>query len=88
VACSLPVIRKDFMIDPYQIVRPCAGCRLRTADRVGAGECSRWPNWQRPLKAFNLDVLVEVHDGDELERALKTLRHARWRSINNRNLHL
>ncbi|HSX88315.1 MAG TPA: indole-3-glycerol phosphate synthase TrpC [Pseudomonas sp.] len=85
-ACKLPVIRKDFMIDPYQIVEAralgadCVLLIVSALDDVQMAELAA------TAKAFQLDVLVEVHDGDELERALKTL-DTPLVGINNRNLH-
>ena len=85
-ACSLPVIRKDFMIDPYQIVESRAlgaDCVLLI---VAALSDAQLVELAATAKAFDLDVLVEVHDGDELERALNTL-DTPLVGINNRNLH-
>lgn len=85
-ACSLPVIRKDFMIDPYQIVESRAlgaDCVLLI---VAALSDAQLAELAATAKAFDLDVLVEVHDGDELERALNTL-DTPLLGINNRNLH-
>jgi indole-3-glycerol phosphate synthase len=78
-ACKLPVIRKDFMVDPYQIIEARAlgaDCVLLI---VSALDDVKMAELAAVAKSVGLDVLVEVHDGDELERALKTL--------NNRNLH-
>ncbi|SIS18758.1 indole-3-glycerol phosphate synthase [Aquipseudomonas alcaligenes] len=85
-ACSLPVIRKDFMIDPYQIVEARAlgaDCVLLI---VSALDDVRMAELAATAKDVGLDVLVEVHDGDELERALNTL-DTPLVGINNRNLH-
>jgi indole-3-glycerol phosphate synthase len=85
-ACKLPVIRKDFMIDPYQIVEARAlgaDCVLLI---VSALDDVKMAELASVAKSVGLDVLVEVHDGDELERALKTL-DTPLVGINNRNLH-
>ncbi|WP_122672771.1 indole-3-glycerol phosphate synthase TrpC [Pseudomonas viridiflava] len=85
-ACNLPVIRKDFMIDPYQIVEAralgadCVLLIVSALDDVQMAELAA------VAKGVGLDVLVEVHDGDELDRALKTL-DTPLVGINNRNLH-
>ena len=84
-ACKLPVIRKDFMIDPYQIVEARAlgaDCVLLI---VSALDDVKMAELAAVAKSVGLDVLVEVHDGDELERALKTL-DTPLVGINNRNL--
>ena len=85
-ACGLPVIRKDFMVDPYQIVESRAlgaDCVLLIVSALDDGQMTELAS---VAKDFNLDVLVEVHDRTELERALKTL-DTPLVGINNRNLH-
>src|SRR5690606_24799493 len=81
-----PVLRKDFMIDPYQIVESRAlgaDCVLLI---VSALEDGQMAELAATAKSFNLDVLVEIHDAEELERALNTL-DTPLIGINNRNLH-
>ena len=85
-ACSLPVIRKDFLIDPYQVVEARAigaDCVLLIAACLDDGQLVELAQVAREQ---SLDVLVEVHDGDELERALRLL-DTPLLGINNRNLH-
>jgi len=85
-AVSLPVIRKDFMVDPYQIVEARAlgaDCVLLI---VSALDDVKLVELASVAKDFGLDVLVEVHDSDELERALNNL-DTPLVGVNNRNLH-
>lgn len=70
VACALPVLRKDFTIDPYQIVEARAlgaDCILLIVSALDAQQLSLL---YREAMAIGLDVLVEVHDAEELQRAL------------------
>lgn len=85
-ACQLPVIRKDFLIDPYQVVEARAigaDCVLLIA---AALDDVRMAELGSVAKDVGLDVLVEVHDTPELERALKIL-DTPLVGVNNRNLH-
>jgi indole-3-glycerol phosphate synthase len=82
--CDLPVLRKDFIVDSWQVMEAAAigaDCILLIVAALADRQLAELESCARE---FGLDVLVEVHDGDELQRALRL--QTRLVGINNRDL--
>ena len=83
-ACTLPVLRKDFMVDPWQV----AEARAMGADAiliiVAALSDAQMAEIEAAAREHGMDVLVEVHDEAEMARAAQL--HSRLIGVNNRDL--
>ncbi len=83
-ACALPVLRKDFLVDPWQVLES----RSLGADAiliiVAALDDNQMAEIEDAAIGLGMDALVEVHDEAELDRALKL--HSRLIGVNNRDL--
>ena len=83
-ACALPVLRKDFVIDPWQVYESRAmgaDCILLIVKALGDAQLAELAGLASDL---GMDALMEVHDGEELERALAL--KPPFVGINNRDL--
>jgi indole-3-glycerol phosphate synthase len=84
-ACALPVLRKDFIIDAWQLPESrCLGadCILLIVAALSGGQMQ---DLYGEAREYGMDVLIEVHDEDELGRALEL--PGGLLGVNNRNLH-
>jgi indole-3-glycerol phosphate synthase len=84
VATSLPVLRKDFTLDRYHVLQASASSADCVLLIVAVLEDEELRELLAATRELRLDALVEVHDGDELDRALAA--GADLVGVNNRNL--
>jgi indole-3-glycerol phosphate synthase len=82
--CSLPILRKDFIVSTYQILEASRGGADAVLLIVAALEDGQLRDLREAAESEGLDALVEVHDEKELERAMRA--GADMIGINNRNL--
>ncbi len=83
-ACDLPLLRKDFLVDPYQLHEALAAGADAVLLIVAALDPATLADLYERARALELDALVEVHDREELQRALQL--GADLIGINNRDL--
>jgi indole-3-glycerol phosphate synthase len=83
-ACSLPILRKDFIVDAYQLYEAAVNGADAVLLIVRVLDDGELLELYKQARALDLDCLVEVHDGEDLERALRL--DADVIGINNRNL--
>jgi indole-3-glycerol phosphate synthase len=83
-ACGMPIIRKDFIVDPYQLYEAAVNGADAVLLIVAALGDRDLRALREEARSIDLDCLVEVHDAEELERALEA--GAEVIGINNRNL--
>ncbi len=83
-ACDLPILRKDFIVDPYQLYEAAVNGADAVLLIVRALDDRELGEMYELARGLDLDCLVEVHDGEELQRALEL--DADVIGINNRDL--
>jgi indole-3-glycerol phosphate synthase len=83
-ACEMPIIRKDFIVDPYQLYEAAVNGADAVLLIVAALGDEDLRSLYQEARSIDLDCLVEVHDAEELDRALEA--GAEVIGINNRNL--
>jgi indole-3-glycerol phosphate synthase len=83
-SCGMPIVRKDFIVDSYQLYEAAVNGADAVLLIVRALDDEDLRNLYEEARALDLDCLVEVHDAGELERALES--GAEVLGINNRNL--
>ncbi|HXS34445.1 MAG TPA: indole-3-glycerol phosphate synthase TrpC [Solirubrobacterales bacterium] len=83
-ACDLPILRKDFIVDPYQLYEAAVHGADAVLLIVRALDDRELRAMYEEARGLDLDCLVEVHDAEELQRALEL--DAEVIGINNRNL--
>ena len=83
-ACGMPILRKDFIVDPYQLYEAAVNGADAVLLIVAALSDRELRSLYEEARSIDLDCLVEVHDADELEGALEA--GAEVIGINNRNL--
>jgi indole-3-glycerol phosphate synthase len=83
-ACELPIIRKDFIVDPYQLYEAAVNGADAVLLIVAALSDEALRALHHEARSIDLDCLVEVHDAEEMKRALEA--GAEVIGINNRNL--
>lgn len=83
--CTMPVLRKDFTIDEFHVIEAAANHADAILLIVAILTTTELTRYRELAESYAMSALVEVHDGEELERAIDS--GARIIGVNNRNLH-